>query len=292
MPIFWRIVNDNVYSINEVIKLGFEKSQKLYIPDDYLDNQIFTVCRTCLGIGDWGVIAAMPRLLKEKYPNCRVQIPSEKLLEKLLKPFAHEWLKSWSNPYKTMEYIFANNPYVDGYVDEVEDEIFHDHYRIYDDMNPEVPLLEQILDFWQFTPEEYKDSSPELYFTDDEKKIGDKIIKENAPNGFGTLLISNRFELERDGDFIKTILNNNKIPYFYWVKDSSLLPIFDVDYIFDMKQLPIRIQMYIKTQAKLLVGNMSGADIMFPRYTDVYMSPRGEFGSNIVRGNLTIKLNN
>ena len=27
-------------------------------------------------------------------------------------------------------------------------------------------LLEQMLELWQFTPEEYKDSSPELYFTD------------------------------------------------------------------------------------------------------------------------------
>ena len=48
--------------------------------------------------------------------------------------------------------------------------------------------------------------------------------------------------------------------------------------------------MYIKTQANLLVGNQSGADIMFPRYTNVYMAPKtNNFGSNIVRGNLIIK---
>jgi hypothetical protein len=49
--------------------------------------------------------------------------------------------------------------------------------------------------------------------------------------------------------------------------------------------------MYIKTQAKLLVGNQCGADIIFPRYTDVYMSPKtNDFGSNIVRGKLHIKI--
>ena len=49
--------------------------------------------------------------------------------------------------------------------------------------------------------------------------------------------------------------------------------------------------MYIKTKANLLVGNQCGADIMFPRYTSVYMSPKtNDFGSNIVRGNLYIKM--
>ena len=188
--IFWRIIEDTLYDINRVENLGFSKSEPLYIPDEYLEKQIFTVCRTCLGIGDWGVISAMPRLLKQKYPNCTVQIPSEVLLESLFKPHASEWLKSWSNPYKTMEYIFRNNPYVDAFVDTVADEIYHDHYRIFDENNSEIPLLEQMLNFWQFSQNEYKDSAPELYFTDEEKEIGNAIIKNNAPAGFGTLLIS------------------------------------------------------------------------------------------------------
>ena len=189
-----------------------------------------------------------------------------------------------------MEYIFRNNPYVDSFTDTIIDEIFHDHYRIYDSNIPEVPLLEQMLDFWQFTPEEYNDSSPELYFTDREKAVGDSIIQKHAPTGFGTILISNRFESVRDSEFIKNVLSKNKIPYFYWVKDPSILSEFDANYVFDLKHVPIRIQMYIKTQANLLVGNQSGADIMFPRYTNVYMAPKtNNFGSNIVRGNLIIK---
>ena len=114
----------------------------------------------------------MPRLLKQKYPNCTVNIPSEKLLKNLFEPYADEWLKSWDNPYKTMEYIFKNNPYVDNYVDEVNEDVFHDHYRTYNINEPETPLLEQMLKFWQFTPDEYTDSAPELYFTDEEKEIG------------------------------------------------------------------------------------------------------------------------
>jgi len=137
------------------------------------------------------------------------------------------------------------------------DEVFHDHYRIYENDKPETPLLEQMLHFWQFKPEEYSDSSPELYFTDEEKNIGDAIIKNFGSNGFGTLLISNRFQLERDSKFIKKVLNKHKIPYFFWVKDPSLLSLFDANYVFDLRHVSIRVQMYIKTQAKLIVGKRS-----------------------------------
>jgi hypothetical protein len=171
------------------------------------------------------------------------------------------------------------------------DEVFHDHYRIYDSQNSEIPLVEQMLDFWQFTPEEYKDSSPELYFTDEEKKVGNAIIKDRAPNGFGTLLLSNRFQADRDVEFIRKALNKHKLPYLYWVSDPSLLSLFDIDTAFDLRNVAIRVQMYIKTQSKVIVGSMSGADIMFPRYTQVYMAPRGkDFGSNVVRGNLVTKI--
>jgi SAM-dependent methyltransferase len=297
--IFWRIINDTIYTVDKVNELGFPKSDPSYIPDEYLEKQIFTVCRTCLGIGDWGVMSAMPRLLKEKYPNCTVQIPSEKLLKNLFEAepelgtlvMVGEWLKSWKNPYKTMEYIFRNNPYVDSFTDTINDEIFHDHYRIYDEDNSEIPIVEQMLNFWQFSPDEYKDSSPELYFTDEEKDIGDTIIKNHAPDGFGTLLLSNRFKEDRDVEFIRKVLYKNKLPYFYYVKDPSFLSLFDVNTVFDLRNVAIRVQMYIKTQAKILVGNMCGADIMFPRYTNVYMAPKeGGFGNNFVRGNLVTKI--
>ena len=39
--------------------------------------------RTCHGLGDWGIISAMPRLLKQKYPHCKVYVPSIKLIQKI-----------------------------------------------------------------------------------------------------------------------------------------------------------------------------------------------------------------
>ena len=37
--IFWRILNNELYNVDEVNKLGFEKSEGLMIPDDYLKKQ-------------------------------------------------------------------------------------------------------------------------------------------------------------------------------------------------------------------------------------------------------------
>ena len=39
--IFWRILDNNLYPIKEIDKLGFEESEGLRIPDEYLNNQKF-----------------------------------------------------------------------------------------------------------------------------------------------------------------------------------------------------------------------------------------------------------
>ena len=155
----------------------------------------------------------MPKLLKKKYPNCKVYVPSVKLLEKICGDIGDQW-GTWKDPFEHAINVFKHNPYVDDFVDSVGDEIFHDHYRVYDKNCADIPLVEQMLDFWQFTPDEYKDSSPELYFNDEEKEIGDAIIEHRAPNGFGTFLLSNRFDESRDTEFIEKALDKHKIPYF------------------------------------------------------------------------------
>ena len=44
--IFWRIFDNTLYPIKEVNYLGFEESEGLRIPDEYLDKQEFTILRT------------------------------------------------------------------------------------------------------------------------------------------------------------------------------------------------------------------------------------------------------
>ena len=285
--IFWRILDNNLYPVKEVKQLGFEKSEGLRIPDEYLEQQEFTVLRTAWGIGDWGIISAMPRLLKEKYPNCKVYIPSKKLIKSL-----------FNADTDVMYTIFKNNPYVDGFKDTIEGEIFHDQYRIYDNDNPNVPLLEQILKFWQFNVSECEDSQPELYWTNEEKQLGDDIIEMHTTKEFGCLLVSDRFGTQhgefdqetynRDTNNMNKVLGENNIPYFYW----SYKPLKDTPFNFinkalDMRHIDIRIQLYIKSKAKLNLSNQCGTNHMVVRYSTCYESQRQfPLSHNFVKGEI------
>ena len=64
--IFFRTYNNKLFSVGEVNKLGFSIDNPSYIPDEYLNQQNFTILRTCHGLGDWGIISSFPRKLKEK----------------------------------------------------------------------------------------------------------------------------------------------------------------------------------------------------------------------------------
>ena len=287
--IFFRVKDNKLYNTGEVKHLGFEESEGYRIPDEYLAEQKFTVMRMCHGIGDWGIISAMPRLLKMKYPNSKVVVPSVSLLEKICGEPSGEW-GSWSNPYKNAENVFKNNPYVDDFVDSVDGEIFHDHYRIYDKNNSDVPLLEQMIKFWQFeenAPFTYKDSTPEIYFSDEEIKLGDEIIEEyTRGKDFGCLLISDRYDYSMDrliGGVIDPTLK-----HFYWTERPIEQTSFDfIDKALDMRHMPVRTQLYIKSQAKYNVGKQCGTSQLVVRYSDVYSVQRQfPMAGNYVRGEI------
>jgi len=271
---FWRIYNNEVHCIDETKKLGFNSFDPSYIPDEYLEEQKFVILRSAFGIGDQGIISSMPRLLKQKYPNCKVYIPSLTLLEKLFGEIKQNW-GSWGNPLENVKNIFANNPYVDGEIDEVGGDIFHDHFRIYDEENVNVPLVQQVLKFWQFKDEEMKDCSPELYFTEDEKQLGDKIIKEHVGDKeFGSFLISNRYDYTQDKT-ICDLLKDNNLPYFYY----TAKPIHQTDFNFidkalDIGHLPLRIQLYIRSKSKINIGNQCGMLDCISKYSKTYTVQR------------------
>ena len=280
--IFWRVLDNNLYTVGEVDRLGFEESEGLRVPDEYIKQKEFTVMRTAHGVGDWGIISAMPRLIKEKFPNSKVYVPSVKLLEKLFGQIKDNW-GTWDNPFKNVHYIFDNNPYVDGYKDYIIGEIFHDHYRIYDKDNKAIPLTKQMLKFWQFNENEYQDYYPDLYFTDEEIDIGDNIINRFAgEREFGGLLITSRFESSGgryDEESNKMLMNAllekcGDLPFFYWTyKNPKELPI-SFNGCFDMRNVPTRIQLYIRTKAKLNIGTHCGFLDCVSRYSKVFQIQR------------------
>ena len=272
--IFWRMVDGKKYPIEETDKLGFEEKDGLRIPDDYLDNQQFIVMRTAHGIGDWGIISAMPRLLKQKYPNCKVFLPSQLLLKKM-----------FGQSHDNVEKIFAHNPYIDGVVDNFNGEVFHDQYRVYDDTNTDIPLLKQMLRFWQFTDEEMSDSQPEMYWSENEKNFGDMIISDHSKGEFGSLLISDRFgtqfgkhhqeSYDKDKKVITNLLNEYPLPYFHWSSKPMRDTPFDfINKALDMRHIDLRIQLYIKSKAKVNISNQCGTNHLVVRYSKCFESQR------------------
>ena len=284
--IFYRILDNKLHPLHETDNLGFEKSEGLRIPDEYLDKQEFMVMRTCGGTGDWGIISAMPRLLKEKYPNCKVYVPSKKLLKRI-----------FGKHHNNVHISFDNNPYVDSFVDEYDGEVFHDHYRIYDKDNVDVPLVKQILKFWQFEDEEMIDCQPEMYWTPEEETLGNAIIKDRTGGkDFGFLLISNRFGTllgkpnkdnhQKDTDSITNALKNYDLPYFYWTyKPLGETEFSFINDVLDMRHIDIRIQLYIKSKAKVNIGTQCGPMDITPRYSKTLISQRQyPLGINIIDG--------
>ena len=287
--IFYRIVDNELHPVKETDALGFEKSEGLRIPDEYLDKREFMVMRTAHGIGDWGIISAMPRLLKEKYSDCRVVVPSKKLLKKL-----------FGTDHNNVHVVFDNNPFVDEFVDEIDGEVFHDHYRIYDKNNSDIPLIKQMLEFWQFEDKEVMDSQPEMYWSFEEQLLGDAIIqKENPTDGeFGCLLISDRFgtqlgkhhqeTYDRDVQNFMNTLTEHQLPYFYWSsKPISETPFDWIDKVLDMKHIDLRIQLYIKSKAKVNLSNQCGTNHLVVRYSKCYESQRQfPLSHNFVEGEI------
>lgn len=280
--IFWRTYNNELYSVQEVNRLGFSLSDPSFIPDEYLKQENFIILRTCHGLGDWGIISAFPRKLKEKYPNCKVWIPSPILLKNMFKDYEWQW-SSWSDPFQVVHTIFDNNPYVDGFIDSFKGEVYNDHFRIYDENNSEIPLMEQILKFWQF--DDFENIEPELYFTDNEKKLSKKIIKEHCDGNFGTLLISNRYE-GKGKDIIQQKINEYNLPMFYWTSTP------DSDFKFkkalDLRHVSTRIQLCIKTLATFNIGNQTGVNDTIAKYTPTYTIPRGKLGPNYIKSEIYI----
>jgi hypothetical protein len=273
--LFNRIFDNKLHVVGEVDNLGFDYLDKLRIPDEYLESEEFVICRAAFGIGDWGVISALPRILKGKYPNCKVIIPSSKMIKSI---FGVE-----SN---ISELIFSNNPYVDFFVDFYEDEIYHDHYREYDTDVPDISLIKQMLKFWQFEENEMEDCRPEMYWTDEEKEFGDEIIKQVVGDkDFGGLLVSDRFgtqygkhdekTLKNETYKITKILKENPLPYFYWTyKPIGETPFFFTKIALDMRNIDLRIQLYIRSKAKLNVGNQCGTLQTISRYSKLYTVQR------------------
>lgn len=284
----------------EVNRLGFEAKNPQFIPQEYLDRKFFVLFRTCHSYGDWVLISSIPRLLKQKYPDSTVCIPSPECIKKFFSP--NSWLNRSSNPFDNVIQIYTNNPYVDGMTDEIPDgmPIYHDHFRIYDLEEPNILIAEQMLKFWRFDPKEITDSAPELYWDDEEKYIGNQVIRDTFDKPFGFLYIDDSFyetingnvpslDIKRQRLQVKINEFDNNIEWLYYAGR----PISETCYRTECRAVDVRsmgvslrVQNYIKSKSKLVIGHQGGYGTdSVSRYTKCYVIPlnSGATGEHFIR---------
>ena len=283
MALFFRVYDNRLYSIGETDYLGFDINSPYHIPDEYLGDKEFVVMRTCHGIGDWCIISAMPKLLKKKYPDCKVYVPSPKMLKKVFGNMLNTWGYGTYDCSNVTLDIFANNPYVDSFIDEINGEIYHDHYRLYDLNNSKIPLLEQMLNFWQFTEEERSDSPPEIYFSESEKNLDTRIFNDWAGKKYGYISLSSTYGNTSDSYTLVDIAKQFEEDYNWYYYGEK--PIHETDFNFlknviEVKPmgLSIREQMYLKCNAEVNIGNETGMNLWSSRYSKSYILSHKYYG--------------
>ncbi len=281
MAHFFRIYNNQLSSLGEVKKLGFDKTAAYAIPDEYLERGEFVVMRTCHGIGDWAIISAMPRLLKTKYPSCKVYVPSPTMLRSIFGDMLNTWGYGVYDCTNITLDIFKHNPYVDKFIDETSDDIFHDHYRIYDLENSKIPLVEQMLKFWQFTDDEMQDSNPDIYFDLTEIERGNTLIKKSWDmNPYGYISVSSTFGTTSNTQSLIDNVNTNMNWFYYGETPIENTILSFLNNVIDVKSmnLTIREQMYLKSKASINIGNETGMNLWSTRFSPTYILSHTHYG--------------
>ena len=279
MKTFFRIVDDKLFGIQQE-NLGFSVDEPLYIPDEYLNNQKFLVMRTCHGLGDWVILSAMPRLLKEKYPNCKVYLPSKKLLQNIFGDMLKTWGYGTFDAGDVVNNVFLNNPHVDNFVDTFGDEVFHDHYRIFDETNDEIPLMNQMLKFWQFKDNEMIDTTPDFYPSLDEEEWFKNF---NKSSGYGYISASSTFGDTAEPDVMldKIKKHQDDMVWYYYgevpVEESHFNFLKNVIEVKPL-DLTIRQQQMLKIKADVNYGNETGMNLWTAKYSKTYILNNKTYG--------------
>jgi len=279
MKTFFRIVDDKLFGIQQE-NLGFNVDEPLYIPDEYLDNKKFLVMRTCHGLGDWVLLSAMPRLLKKKYPNCEVYLPSKKLLKNIFGNMLKTWGYGTFDAGDVVNNVFLNNPHVDGFVDEFKDEVFHDHYRIFNEDNDKIPLLKQMLRFWQFNDNEMIDTTPDFYPTEEEVKWFEDF---NNSSRYGYISASSTFGDTAEPDVMLDKIKEHKeeMVWYYYGEVSLEESHFNfLKNVIEVKilNLNIRQQQMLKINANVNYGNETGMNLWTSKYSKTYILNNKTYG--------------
>jgi hypothetical protein len=259
--LYYSIRNNKIWPGQDVSLVGWSKNKDYPVIDNPDKVLIF---RTALGVGDWVMLERLPAAIKRYYPECKVYIPSAKMIEETFGPLMYQWA-TWGDVANTVNLVFKNNPYVDGVVDTWEGEVYSDHWRIFDETNWKTPLVRQMARFYNIPDEAEIDYTPMLYFDQDEIRTGLTYIHELSEQhtDYNFIHISDR-NTGSDNELLLSYIKENKLdelPFLYYCKGDIQETIFkDLKLINNIAGVKdIRSQFFIKSKAQDCVGNQTGA---------------------------------
>lgn len=289
---FYRIIGNRIVHGELCDKLGWPLNSEHYtMPDEAFNTKKFIIMRTCHGVGDWGIITALPKLLKDQYPDCKVYVPSNKLLTEIFgKSDRHG---AWIDPYDIPTELFKNNPYVDAIVDEWEGEIYHDHFRIYDETDPNDPLVLQMLRFHRVECTSDMDYSPMIFFTNEEEiEYSEFIVDQFGANDYIAFSarrsrseLSDAHNNKKTADILLEMLHTlaKKYNHLPAVVFNTTGEEFGLNEIVSATGVPLRKILYLISSAKYAVGQQTGIFDTCARYTTVHVVPHSnELAENYI----------
>lgn len=270
MALFYRIINNQLYPVEEVETLGWRLDQEHFlIPDESIERGEFVIHRTCSSIGDWGIISAMPRILKNKYPHAKVYVTSENFMQRVHGSPNGRW-GMWKNPYENIKNVYINNPYVDGFIDRFDGEIYHDHFRIRDPKLINDPLVCQMLRFHGVDITNEIDYIPEIYFSNEEIEKFSEFKKKHFGDGeYGAFSFRwvNNIKLDEKIQFVdERVKQHDGLPFMYY---TDLDHDFGMNKVLNADGLDTRLLLFLICNAKICTGTQTGIYDICSRYTNV-----------------------
>jgi hypothetical protein len=273
------LVCDNKLYVSETLVPSLN-TNAVEIDPEYLEKGEFIICSSCTGFGDWGILTAMPRILKQKFPNCKVYIPTKKWLMKVLEPTVNypRLFYKWDNMYEVVEAVFKHNPFVDGFKDDISGIVYTDHFRYINEEETHVPLAKQMLRFYGLSDDEIGSAMPEIYFSDEELEEWNEIFTPNQP--YGCLTISDRsWGPEGTPEKIKAIkdtIDFYQMPIIYFGKEPIETSPFKKYSKSSINMLDItnniRFQTFIRMNARYNVGSQTGVLEVLAKYSETFMT--------------------
>jgi len=307
----WYIKDDRLHSLGEVPYLGVPKNkidEVGTLPEDY--NGWFPFMRCCYSMGDLGIISGMFEALKIKFPKIKIAFASSEYTNHI---FGKDWTNQWnynssSTGLSNIDNIMANNPYIDKIFYPGEfDIVYTDHDRSYTSLihdgemlrSCNEPLVEQILRRFGFTDIDLKqiDSSPKLYFTQEEITSSEEIIKKFVgEEDYGCLLLASRLERFKNKEWesekyiFKYLDKYKNLPVFVYserdLSNTKWKEYFPVHHHFDKLGVSVRQQLYIKQKALFNAGYQAGITDACAGTTDsITLCPYKTIRENALRGN-------